>query len=258
MSLSYSRVETFVQCPYKYFLKYHEEMKTIPKYEPDDALILGTAFHMCIEESVDKAVEWYKSQFPIITDAHEDEALKLERIGSLARKKFYDFANGRVMLFERGIYDYNLDWVGYVDCLIQDGEDWILADFKYASSPARYRESSQIQVYKHFVENNLNVRISDAFYLVAPKIRAKKKFEDTQEDFRVFLNKEIENYSESEIEFVRPDSDNEQENVATFYMNCGRLRVSREFPKKESPLCRFCEYTRYCNSNGKDLTEITL
>ena len=46
---SYSRVECFKQCPYKYKLKYVDEIKTLPNYDADNALHIGTMLHKAIE-----------------------------------------------------------------------------------------------------------------------------------------------------------------------------------------------------------------
>lgn len=55
-----------------------EGLNTIPDTEPDNALILGTALHTGIEEGVEKALDFYQSSFPILTDDHVNEMMKLE------------------------------------------------------------------------------------------------------------------------------------------------------------------------------------
>ena len=78
MRLSHSRVEVFDRCPFKYRLRYVDKLKTIPNTDPDNALILGTALHTGIEQGVDQALEFYQDSFPVLTDEHINEMIKLE------------------------------------------------------------------------------------------------------------------------------------------------------------------------------------
>ena len=55
-----------------------EGLNTIPDTEPDNALILGTALHTGIEEGIEQALDFYQSSFPILTDDHIHEMMKLE------------------------------------------------------------------------------------------------------------------------------------------------------------------------------------
>ena len=78
MRVSHSRVEVFDRCPYKYRLRYVEGIDTIPNTDADNALILGTALHTGIEEGVEQALDFYKNSFPVLTDDHIHEMMKLE------------------------------------------------------------------------------------------------------------------------------------------------------------------------------------
>ena len=55
-----------------------EGIDTIPNTDPDNALILGTALHTGIEEGVEQALEFYQNSFPVLTDDHINEMIKLE------------------------------------------------------------------------------------------------------------------------------------------------------------------------------------
>ena len=50
----------------------------INDYPADNALVIGTALHTGIEKNVETAIRDYYFSFPIITDEHITEALKLE------------------------------------------------------------------------------------------------------------------------------------------------------------------------------------
>lgn len=80
MQVSHSRVECFQGCPYKYKLHYLDEMQMVKADNADNALYLGTALHTGLEKNVDAAIMEYYMQFPIISDAHINEALKLESL----------------------------------------------------------------------------------------------------------------------------------------------------------------------------------
>jgi len=78
MQVSHSRIECFHSCPRKFQLRYLDELKTIPDDKPDNALYLGTALHTGLEKGVEEAIQQYYSNYPIITDEHIHEAMKLE------------------------------------------------------------------------------------------------------------------------------------------------------------------------------------
>ena len=75
---SHSRVEVFDRCPFKYRLRYVDGLDTIPNTDADNALILGTALHTGIEEGIEQALDFYKNSFPVLTDDHIHEMMKLE------------------------------------------------------------------------------------------------------------------------------------------------------------------------------------
>lgn len=51
MQVSYSRIDTFKQCPYKYKLIYIDKLETKFNLDPTNALVLGTALHTGIEKT---------------------------------------------------------------------------------------------------------------------------------------------------------------------------------------------------------------
>ena len=77
---SHSRVESFRQCPYKFKLRYIDELKMLPNDDPTNALIIGTALHTGIEKDVKTAIEEYYMSYPVINDNHVTEAMKLEKV----------------------------------------------------------------------------------------------------------------------------------------------------------------------------------
>ena len=255
--MSYSRAETYSKCPYQYYLRYREGLKTYPKYDPQDPLIVGNAFHMAIETSPEEAVEWYKSQYPIITDLHVEECMKLLRIAGLAKAVVYGLSAGVTPIFEYGVYDEEYDWVGYMDCLIPRGNGvYTLLDFKYAASVERYITSPQLAIYRHMLKRR-GYTVADAYFVVAPKICIRRKKEETDEQFRMRLNEELDAYSMNDIHLIRPTIDGAKA-VREYIKLMKEIRSAGIFPMNKTRLCNWCEFQRYCESEGNDLTDIEL
>ncbi|MFQ9772211.1 MAG: hypothetical protein ACLRX4_12135 [Oscillospiraceae bacterium] len=61
-------------------MHYIDGIETIPDTDPENALILGTALHTGIEEGLEPALEFYQNSFPVITDDHINEMIKLEAL----------------------------------------------------------------------------------------------------------------------------------------------------------------------------------
>ena len=140
MIVSHSRIECFEGCPYRYDLKYNQGIKTIPPDNADNALFLGTALHTGLEKGVEAAVHEYFMSYPVITDAHINEAMKLEYIIPKAKALIPDDGE-----FEVKIEDD--DFIGFIDLLVPsrteqklNGEHQILPnvydlyDFKYSNN----------------------------------------------------------------------------------------------------------------------------
>ena len=61
MKFSHSKVETFKICPYKYWLSYVQNLDTLPSDDPQNALIVGTCMHECVEKGLDAGISMYKN-----------------------------------------------------------------------------------------------------------------------------------------------------------------------------------------------------
>jgi len=252
LQYSYSRVDTFQQCPHKFRLRYIDKIGVIPTDEADNALILGTAVHTGIEKGLDVAIDEYFNSFPIITDRpywkadngnwkyvsdHITEALKLEHFIPLAR----------AMLPEGGIHELQIitpDFIGYVDLLVPTGEpnEYDLYDFKYTKSGRRYDLSGQLHIYKHFLETQ-GKRIRNMYYLVIPKLKMIKiaKTEETA----AYRQRVLDELAKADPPyFVQIDFDYRK--VVDFLINIKRVQEVKEYIKNETRLCDWCEYQLYC------------
>ena len=109
MRVSHSRIESFDKCPYKYWLRYVEGIKTLPDDAPDNALYLGTSMHTGLDKGADEAIKEYFNFYPVITDQHINEAMKLEVLIPRAMK-----------LLPKGEFEVevsNKDFIGFLDFL---------------------------------------------------------------------------------------------------------------------------------------------
>ena len=150
---SHSRVEVFDRCPFKYRLRYVDGLDTIPNTDADNALILGTALHTGIEEGVEQALDFYKNSFPVLTDDHIHEMMKLEAM----------IPKAKAMLPPGGTFELpigNADFIGFMDYLVPVGkglkldglitgedldefEAFDLYDFKYSNNAKNYAVSKK-------------------------------------------------------------------------------------------------------------------
>ena len=222
---SYSRVSTFLHCPRQYKYRYIDRLRTIPDQAPDNALILGTAIHLGLEKDVDAAIEYYKSQFFMLTTEHYNEIIKLEALIPKAKALLPD-GEHEVKIEANG-------YIGYIDLL---AKDWII-DFKYSNNHENYLKSPQIHLYKFFADRPIN-RLS---YLFIPKIRIRQRKNETIQEFRHRLRTELE-YAEPKLVDVGYDASK----VREWLQGVQNASDANEFPRNETRLCGWCEFQDYC------------
>ncbi len=241
--ISYSRVECFKKCKYQYFLRYIEKLKVMENYDADNALKIGIALHECIELGVDRAVTNYKNNFPITSDEIETEAIKLEVMG----RKALDILPKQNLTHEFKLEDKN--FIGFID-LLEEVEDGVynMYDFKYSNNVDSYMESGQLHVYKHYFEKlNKGKKINKMYFLFVPKTQIKQKKGETYEDFRLRLYKELELKDPFLMEVKFDES-----KVESFETSSIKMKNAEHFEKSPTRLCNWCDYQKYCESDGKE------
>ena len=233
---SHSRVETFNRCPFKYFLRYVEGLDTIPNMEPDNALILGTALHTGIEEGVEQALDFYTSSFPILTDDHIHEMMKLEAL----------IPKAKALLPPGGTFELpigNADFIGFMDYLAPvDEGTFDLYDFKYSSNSKSYMVSGQLHEYKYFYElTHPGHRIRNMYFLIVPKVKIRQKKTETLAQFRDRLREAL-NMAEPWLEQVPFNL----YKVVDFLTDVKHMVEETEFQKHPNHFCGWCEYEEFC------------
>lgn len=234
---SHTRIETFRQCRYKYKLRYIDGLETFFNGDADNPLVVGTALHTGIEIDLKSAIDYYMSMYPVITDANENEIIKLEAVINKCRE-----------VLPRGEYERSINYgefVGFIDLLVPlenvPGYDYDLYDFKYSNNVSRYLQSGQLHEYKYFFEKQSGKKIRNLFFVFAPKVCIRQKKTETLETFRMRLKEELEK-SEVKIERVEYDIGK----VKDFAETVNQIRKESDYIKSPSRLCDWCEYKDLC------------
>ena len=229
MKFSYSRVSTYEQCPYRFKLQYLDEIKTLENYDADNALYLGSMLHKAIETDVETATQEYYDTFPIITDAHINEAMKIEVLAPKVK-----------WLLPEGKHEVPLEdeeFKGFIDYLTNDE----IFDYKYSNNIERYLESGQLHVYKYFAEKLLGIEIKYLYYVFVPKVAIRQKKTETIEQFRTRLRSVL---SEQQPKIICIEYDHSK--VEKYLETVEEIKNATEFPKNETRLCDWCNYKNYC------------
>lgn len=224
-------------------MRYIDGLLTLP---PDDAahpLIIGTALHTGLEKDVETAIKEYYMSYPIITDRHIEEAMKLEIVIPKAKKML---PSG-----EHEIKIENEHFIGYVDLLapatifergVEVPNQYDLYDFKYSNNVSNYKKSQQLHLYKYFWEKeNPGKFIRNMYFLFVPKTSIRQKKTEDLFQFRKRIESELDKLEPKLVEIEYDPS-----YVIEFMLDVKNVLEAEDFPKCESYLCNFCEYQKYC------------
>lgn len=229
-------------------MRYLDGVKTIAPTEADNALVLGTALHTGIERGVDAAIQQYCFSYPIITDEHFNQIMKLETVIPMAT----------AALPPGGAFEVPIstaDFSGFIDYLVPartdqklSGENqeipdvYDLYDFKYSNNVSNYRDSPQLHLYKYFWEQtNPGKRIRNLYFLFVPKVNIKQKSGESLDDYRQRIESELDRVA-VRVEPVKYDV----QKVIDWLLRVKATYEEREFAPERSYLCRYCEFQEYC------------
>ena len=261
----------FDRCPFKYRLRYVDGLDTIPNTDADNALILGTALHTGIEEGVEQALDFYKNSFPVLTDDHIHEMMKLEAM----------IPKAKAMLPPGGTFELpigNADFIGFMDYLVPVDEDlsgkteicdacpkgdcgsaytgscpcgkftarskdtFDLYDFKYSNNAKNYAVSGQLHEYKYWYElTHPGHRIRNMYFLIVPKPKIRQKSTETLSQFRDRLQAALKDAEPT----LMPIQYNPMK-IVDFLTDVKHMVEATDFPKNPNHFCGWCEYEEYC------------
>lgn len=242
MRFSYSNINTFGQCPYKWYLQYKEHLKTLPQTNADNALYLGLALHKGVEDwSVQAGIDEYKSHFPIITDEHINWIMQLE----------YQIPRLLQFLPPDGEHEIEIktdNFVGYVDYVVDD----TIYDFKFSNNVDSYIKSPQLSIYKYYLEKvRPDLKINHLKYVFVPKVNIRQKHKAKPPESIIEFRQRLSDHLEAtEIKAVEVDYNTDS--VQQFQECCQLLNEYKgDFPKNPTKLCNWCQFQQYCESDGK-------
>lgn len=223
--VSFSRVDLWRQCPFKYKCRYIDEVPTKPNNSPSNPLLLGSTLDLGIQKGYAEAERYYWSQNYVVTDAGYTELMKIAYWLPQLRNTYN---NGS---FQEKIDTERL--IGFIDYL--DGDT--LVDFKYSNNVEKYAESPQIHVYA----SELDPIPTDLAYVCVPKVFLKQ---DADEDIQDYRRRVMDELRTKEIETIHVDYD--QDKVDAFWEDAERMTDATEFDPKPNEWCKYCEYKHLC------------
>lgn len=231
-------------------MRYVDRIKTNAPTEPDNALILGQAVHTGIQKGLEEALREYAFSYPIITDEHINEMIKLEAVIPKARAAIPPNGKSEVEIIDKDFHGF-IDWLvpmGYMakeaieNPYGADVDIFDLYDFKYSNNVSNYKRSNQLHLYKYFFErNNPGKKIRNMYFLFVPKVGIRQKKDETLLEFRNRIESEL---SKVDVQLVPIEFDYEK--VIEFLFGIKAVNEETEFPQETSYLCRYCEYQDYC------------
>jgi hypothetical protein len=249
MQISYSRVGCYGSCPFQYKLRYLDGLKTLPDQDPTNALYLGTAIHLAFETgSVEEAIQSYRSNYYILTDLHINEEIKLEMLIPKV-----------LALLPEAECEVEIstdDFIGYIDRLEykytddKDIKHYVIWDYKYCNPKSidRYLQSGQLHIYKYYFEKtHPNTVVDELKYVFIPKVNIRQKKTETIQQFRQRLREVLE-----DTEPIVTDISYNNAIISDFNECCQHLKRVKSFPKNPTNLCNWCQYQKYCESNGRE------
>lgn len=236
MQYSHSKVECHISCPYKYKLRYVDKLKTIPDYEADNALICGNTIHMGAEKDLKAALDFYYSNFPIISDRHVEEIMKFEYL----IPKIHELLEG-INVYKKEFRINTSRFVGIVDLIIKNEDGTVdVFDYKYSNNYEKYSESPQLHLYKYFLEQ-VGFKVRKLGFIFIPKVAIKQKKEESLYQFRKRILQELED-SKIKIMEVKYNA----EKVVGFMNDIINITEDAEFKKLPTGYCSWCDYEKYC------------
>lgn len=233
LSLSYSKLEEYNECPFKYYLS---KVLKLDIYEENFAAILGTIFHHVLEIGINKEIDISKEVEMFINEKYNDkEFSNMEKFFIENAKENMRFALDTIknqmkfcklnnVLTEKKVYiskDKNLKitFSGIIDKLLykEENDNTIVAIIDYKTgnnvdidfSYMKYKIGLQLPIYLYLAKNmNLkNVRFAGIYLQkIMPDIEKK---EELKED-----KLKLEGYSNSDKSIIEKfDSSYEKSSV---------------------------------------------
>lgn len=191
---------------------------------------------MALETNLENARQFYYNQYPIITDRHIEEMMKLEILVPKVKQILED-----VSIYSNEFRISNDKFIGIVDLITKNDDGTVdVFDFKYSNNVDNYLESAQLHIYKYFLEQ-MGFKVRKLGFIFVPKNKIRQKQNETLYQFRKRL---IETTKELEIQIAEIEYDPNK--VIEFVFNINTVIESKEYPKHPTNLCSWCDYEKLC------------
>lgn len=236
---SHSKVECHISCPYKYKLRYVDKLKTIPDYSADNALICGNTIHTGAEKDLKSALDFYYSNYPIITDRHVEEVIKFEYL----IPKIHELL-GDINVYKKEFRINTPRFIGIVDLITKNDDGSVdVFDYKYSNNYDKYSESPQLHLYKYFLEQ-IGFKVRKLGFIFIPKVSIRQKQEETLYQFRKRLDQELK---ETKIKIMEIKYDASK--VIEYMDSIINITEDDKYKKNPTSYCSWCDYENYCLRN---------
>ena len=180
--------------------------------------------------------------YPIITDEHINEAMKLEylipKVQEIIPKGSFEFRveNDDCLCFLDLLAPVTMFHDAEVDGLYD------LYDFKYSNHSSKYQDSRQLHLYKYqFEKLNPGKKIRNMFFVMIPKVNIRQK---KTEDLFTFRDRIASELSKSEVQLIPIQYDPDK--VIEHWILTKQAMETVDFPKEPGWMCRYCEYEEFC------------
>lgn len=233
MQFSYSRVDLYDRCPYHFKLKYVDKLTEVPDFSPTSPLILGHAIHTGIEYNSEAMLKEYFSAYPIVTDEVINESIKLEIMLKKVKVWLSQFDEMKL------IHEYEIntqEYKGFVDLILQaPDKSCMVVDFKYSNSIEHYKQSGQLHVYQHYLEEQ-GFNVKRLGFLFIEKVNVKRGKNEDLYHYRKRLSEACENAS---ITFVPIEFD--EQKVLDFQWAMSAIKADEDFFQNPCGECFACK-----------------
>ena len=251
--LSYSRVDLWKQCKYRYKLRYIDKLEPVDKCDPCDPLKNGIAIHeiaesareLGAETAINHAIQRYFEKYPVIDEKHYEVADTIRRSGkalidtlgldcdtpNITEEREYEISTTSMLPCDPDLQD--VGFIGYVDLIRTHTTDpggsnhSFVYDFKFTRmrNLQRYLESPQLDLYAYYCcyENGFG-NIRNRYYVICDKETG--DINVTQQEFS--------------LERLAKWFDDARDLVRALRNPC------TEYEKNVTALCNRCDYYDYC------------
>ena len=235
MTLSKSKINTFIECPRKFKYRYIDEITE----EANEYMLLGTEVHEIAEEIAMELMEGNDIEDVFLNLQYDDE---LEDHIRGLEKFFNDIYSNDYEIFsvEEYIVDESSNLNGIVDIIIKNrnSNELIIFDYKTGKPRDIGKYKLELCVYKILIESKypeLNV-VSAGIYFTSSAAYRIANFGPVDRDY--FKSQSKGDIDDGDFDYVDAVVDNLYETIDRNY-----------YITKKGYLCRYCFYKEMCDKD---------